>query len=75
MKPWRHWIEYLPDYLVSKSEVKAGFDNLEIYCYVQMHIIENEGKAILIWSRCLYTLYRSWLPAANITIMQPEKQQ
>ena len=54
-------------YLVNGFQIRGlvrGFDNFTV-------IIENEGKQQLVYKHAISTIS----PAANITIMQPEKRE
>ena len=54
-------------YLVNGFQIRGlvrGFDNFSV-------IIENEGKQLLVYKHAVSTIS----PAANITIMQPEKTE
>ena len=50
-------------YLINGFQIR-GFDNFTV-------IIENEGKQQLVYKHAISTIS----PAANITIMQPEKRE
>ena len=54
-------------YLINGFQIRGlvrGFDNFTV-------IIENEGKQQLVYKHAISTIS----PAANITIMQPEKRE